>query len=128
MRIPGWLLGILGLLVLVVGTGLCSLTAFSLTRQTAIDLQEVGDPSLTLRCLITGQWPCADAGSADPSTNGSAPVLILTPLVTAVPATDSQKNEPPPVVTPSFNLVDPATALPPTDAPPEPDSNFYSEH
>ncbi len=121
MRIPGWLLGILGLLVLVLGTGLCSLTSFSLTRQTAIDLQEVGDPSLTLRCLITGQWPCADAGSVDPSENSSAPLLILTPLVTVVPATDSQQYEPPPVVTSSFNLVDPATALPPTDALPEPD-------
>ncbi len=121
MRIPGWLLGIVSLLVLVLGTGLCSLTAFSLTKQTAIDLQEVGDPALTLRCLITGQWPCADKGSVDPSSIGSAPVLMLTPLVTVVPATDSQKNEPPPVVTSSVNLVDPATALPPTDALPEPD-------
>ncbi|MDE2820557.1 MAG: LCP family protein [Chloroflexota bacterium] len=121
MRIPGWLMGIVGLLVLVLGTGLCSLTAFSLTRQTAIDLQEVGDPSLTLRCLVTGQWPCADNGSVDPSAQGSAPMLILTPLVTALPAADSQENEPPPVVTTPFNLADPATALPPTDALPEPD-------
>ncbi|MCY4021716.1 MAG: LCP family protein [Chloroflexi bacterium] len=121
MRIPGWLLGIAGLLVLVLGTGVCSLTAFSLTKQTAIDLQEVGDPSLTLRCLITGQWPCTDNSAVDPSAQGSAPVLILTPLVTVVPVTDSQKDDPPPVVTSSFNLVAPATALPPTDALPEPD-------
>lgn len=120
MRIPGWLLGIVGLLVLIIGTGLCSLTAFSLTRQTAIDLQEVGDPSLTLRCLITGQWPCADSVEADLSAQGSAPMLILTPLVTVSPAADPQGAEPPSVITPASGLSDPATALAPTDALPQP--------
>ena len=117
MRIPGWLLGILGLLVLVAGTSVCSLTAFSLTRQTAIDLQETGDPSQTLRCLITDQWPCTDNDSADPSPKGSAPLLILTPFVTAVPVTEAQEHDSPPVVTSSFSLAAAATAIPPTAAP-----------
>lgn len=95
MRIPGWLMGIVSLLVLLVGTGLCSLTAFSLTRQTAIDLQEVGDPALTLRCLITGQFPCSDNDPAEAAPQDSAPLLQLTPLVTVEPASagDAQADD-----------------------------------
>ena len=103
------------MLVLVVGTGLCSLTAFSLTRQTAIDLQEVGDPALTLRCLITGQWPCQD--EVAPSAQGSAPLLKLTPLVTAAAVDDPAQANPPTIAPATSMPVDAAPALPPTATP-----------
>ncbi len=114
MRIPGWLMGILASLVLVVATGLCSLTAFSLTKQTAIDLKEVGDPALTLRCLIRGEWPCSDDNTV---AEGSAPLLVLTPLVTAVPAADPQQDDAPPDVASAVERAEPATALPPAAEP-----------
>lgn len=83
MRVSGWLRGFIGFGALFAAAGICSLTAFLLTRQTVVDLQRSGilldDPLAMLRCVGAGQceddWPAVD----------DAPVLALTPLFTAVP-------------------------------------------
>ena len=120
MRLPGWLLGLIGLLALVAGTSICSLTAFSLSQQTAIDLQETGDPVQMLRCLITGQWPCADDSAAPAAPPESAPVLVLTPFLTAMPAETSRATSPPALVTSAIDPPATATLLQPTALPAAP--------
>ncbi len=104
MRISGCLTFAIVFGALVLLTGLCSFTSFSLTQQTVIDLNaagfEVEDPLATLRCAITGQCQSsAQLGGSD------APMLVLTPLLappletvatpepTATPATDSVINQ-----------------------------------
>lgn len=86
MRVSGWLLGFIGFGALFAAAGICSLTAFLLTRQTVVDLQRSGilldDPLAMLRCVGAGQ--CEDDNSSPPFPV-DAPALALTPLFTAVP-------------------------------------------
>lgn len=83
MRVSGWLLGFIGFGALFAAAGICSLTAFLLTRQTVVDLQRSGilldDPLAMLRCVNSGQCE-ADRPAVD-----DAPALALTPLFTAIP-------------------------------------------
>lgn len=68
--------------LLSAGMAVCAVGSFILAQQTVVDLGTSGlrvdDPVQTLRCFATRQ--CADE-SAD-----EAPPLLLTPLITAIPA------------------------------------------
>ena len=87
MRVSGWLLGFIGFGALFAATGICALTAFLLTRQTVVDLQQSGilldDPLVMLRCVGSGQ---CEADRSSPPVSEDAPVLVLTPLFTAIPS------------------------------------------
>ena len=115
MRIPGWLLGIAVFLALFLGTGICSVTTFSLTQQAVIDLHQtgisVGDAGLIIRCVITGQLPCNPSDAAPSAAKGSAPLLVLTPMLTAVPQESAQASEPAAAVTSALNVVSASTAV-----------------
>ena len=80
MGIRGCLALLIGIGALAVMTSLCSLTTFSLSRQTVIDLNASGfrvdDPVLTIRCALTGK--CDDEAVAA----AEAPLLIITPAAT----------------------------------------------
>lgn len=105
MRLRGCLRVFFVCALLVAMTAVCAVGSFSLAQQTVVDLGASGfrvdDPVQTLRCLATGQ--CAEA-SAD-----EAPPLLLTPLITAIPA------EPLPAATwtPAPQAVFAPTATPP---------------
>ncbi len=95
----------------------CAVGSFTLAQQTVVDLGTSGfrvdDPVQTLRCFATQQ--CADA-SAD-----EAPPVLLTPLITAIPADASPAATWTPA--PQIVLVPSATPLPtvaalPSDLPP----------
>ena len=94
MRVSGLLLGLIGLGVLFVTAGICSLTAFSLTRQTVVDLQASGilldDPLVMLRCVSSAQ--CEEDQASVPQ---QAPLLTLKPLFTAAPSTISPVTDTP---------------------------------
>lgn len=85
MRISGWLAGFIGVGFLFAATGICSLTAFGLTRQAVIDLQASGilvdDPLVMLRCVSSAR--CEEAKAPAPP---EAPLLTLKPLFTATPS------------------------------------------
>ncbi len=82
MRLSGCLAALIAFLALMAATGFCALTSFSLAQNTVVDLNAAGmavdDPLATLRCAITSRCPNAIADS-------NAPVLVLTPLTTALP-------------------------------------------
>ena len=95
MSKSGCLALILGLGALAVLTGLCSYTSFSLSQQTVIDMHASGarvdDPLDTLRCAIAGK--CEDETIRE--SQASAPVLVLTALVTAVPTATAPEADTP---------------------------------
>ena len=107
MRVSRWLLGCVGLGVLLAATGICSLTAFFLTRQAVVDLQGNGilldDPLAALRCVASGQCE-ADPSRLAPAAE-AAPLLALTPLFTAIPVEVS------PVANATAVLAPPATVM-----------------
>jgi len=90
--------------------GFCSVSAFSLSRQAVLDLNSAGfrvdDPLLTIRCAGFGD--CEALSQQLGQAPLSAPVLALTPLVTAPPATGQA-----PAASPSRL---PPTALPTVEA------------
>ena len=107
MRVSRWLLGCVGLGVLLAATGICSLTAFFLTRQAVVDLQGNGilldDPLAALRCVASGQCE-ADPSRLAPAAE-AAPLLALTPLFTAIPTEVS------PMANATAVLAPPATVM-----------------
>lgn len=68
--------------------GVCGFTSYSLAQQTVLDLNAAGfgveNPLLTLRCAITGQ--CEERLPLAPL---NAPLLALTPIVTALPTANA---------------------------------------
>jgi LCP family protein required for cell wall assembly len=109
LRVSGCLAALVLLFALFVLTGLCSITTFGMAQQTVVDLNAAGmavdDPLATLRCALTGR--CESAGAE----SESAPLLILTPLFTPMPARPSAVNTPETVAVTRAVM---ATALPPT--------------
>lgn len=87
MRVSGCLAVLALSFALIVMTGLCAVTSFSLAQQTVVDLNAAGmavdDPLLTLRCAIVGRCERVGAQSIAPPLN--APLLILTPQYTTMP-------------------------------------------
>lgn len=108
MSKSGCLALILGLGALALLTGLCSFTSYSLSQQTVIDMQASGarvdDPLVTLRCVIAGK--CEDETLRE--VHASAPVLVLTSLLTAVPTATSLADTPVATARPTTS----ATAFP----------------
>jgi polyisoprenyl-teichoic acid--peptidoglycan teichoic acid transferase len=88
MRIPGWLM-VVGLVVVFLATGLLSVASFTVTRQLAIDAQDLGiDLSGSTNFeSIPSPTPAvvAIAATATPPANGETPVVAPenTPLPTA---------------------------------------------
>ena len=115
MRIPRWLLGFAAFVALLLGTGICAFTTFSLTQRAVLDLSRTGvpveDPWLMLRCLIIGQAPCERADAAPPSPSGDPPMLVLTPMLTPVPTKAVTSIQPAAAVTSAFNVTRVATAI-----------------
>jgi len=112
LRLSGCLAALVFCLALVVLTGLCSVTSFGLAQQTVVDLNASGmavdDPFATLRCALTGRCESALAEL-------DAPLLILTPEVTATATATSPPTSAPSLVAADATPV--ATSLPPTAVP-----------
>ena len=81
MGMRGCLALFISIAALAVMTSLCSLTTFSLSQQTVIDLNAAGfrvdDPVVTIRCALTGKCEDEALGAVE-----AAPLLILTPAAT----------------------------------------------
>ncbi len=81
---PSGCIVIIALGLFMAATGLCSVTSFSMTRQTVVDLSASGfgveDPLATLRCALGGG--CQKAGALAGNAGDEGPLLILTPLLT----------------------------------------------
>lgn len=112
MRVTGCLAALILGFAFVALTFLCSLTGFSRAQQTVVDLNAAGmavdDPLLILRCAISSR--CQDARAEGDLALLNAPLLILTPLTTAMPTAR------PPTMTPQMIAVAEqpvATAAPP---------------
>jgi len=116
LRVSGCLLG-LGIVVAFLAlTGLCSLSGFSIAREAVLDLNAAGlavdDPLATLRCALSQECERARVDGVSPPAN--APLLELTPLITAVATSPPPTESPTPRPAQETPL---ATALPPTPAP-----------
>lgn len=122
MRPTGCLALIFGIGAFAILTGLCSISTFSLSQQTVIDLNAAGfrvdDPIITVRCAITGNCEGLDpkAGAAP----DDAPVLVLTPAATYMMATAPAATKPPPTAT-DVPLATAAPTLAATAAPTQPE-------
>ncbi len=116
MRVSGCLAGLGIIVALLALTGLCSFTGFVLAQRTVVDLNAAGlavdDPLTTLRCAITGR--CDDVAADLNARPLNAPLLQLTPLITAAPSSPPPTSEPAP---PRAQATPLPTALPPTPAP-----------
>ena len=110
MRKSSCLAALISFGALAVITGLCAFTSFSLSRQTVIDMSASGfrvdDPLETIRCAIAGK--CESLGDAFGASPQTAPTLVLTPLITAMPTSTTAANMPMPRATVAAQ----ATALP----------------
>ena len=119
MQKSGCLRAFLVFALLAAFLSLCGVGSFALTRQTVVDLGASGfgveDPLRTLRCAA---WQQCDTDSAL-----EAPLLVLTPLVTAAATVAPQAAidtpapgiDSAPSATPMPTLAAQATALPPFD-------------
>ena len=117
MRKSGCLAVLMSFGALAVVTGLCAFTSFSLSRQTVIDMSASGfrvdDPLETIRCAFSGKCKSeSDSFGAIPQT---APTLVLTPLITAMPTAIPVASTPMPTATVAAQ----ATALPTQASAPE---------
>ena len=116
LPMPRWLLGFAALVTLIMGTGLCALTTFSLTQQAVLDLHRTGmpveDPWQALRCVITGQWPCDLGNGSLAAPGGESPLLVLTPMLTPQAIEPARANQPAAVVTSAFAAAGRSTAAP----------------
>ncbi len=110
MRKSGCLAVLISIGALAVITGLCAFTSFSLSQQAVIDMSASGfrvdDPLETIRCAMAGK--CESAGNAFGASPQTAPTLVLTPLITAMPTSTPAANTPIPRATVAAQ----ATALP----------------
>ena len=120
MRRRSCLALIMSLGALAVFTGLCSLTTFSLSRQTVIDLGAAGfrvdDPVATIRCALTGQCEGDEVAGTLPQ---HAPLLVLTPAATTMATTSlpsTSTSLPPPSATAALAATA-APTLAPTSVP-----------
>ena len=124
MRVPRWIPGSLIFLALALGTGFCAFTAFSLTQQTVIDLGRTGllveDPAQMIGCVFRGDWGCPQRSAPPPSPPESAPLILLTPLLTATPWAAPATSQPIMTATAAELTAPtpaPATATPAPDLP-----------
>ena len=118
MRVSGCLAALVFFGALILLTGLCSLTSFSLAQQTVVDLNAAGmtvdDPLATLRCALTGS--CENGPLEGPRLR--APLLMLTPLTTALPTAAGATSPPVTVAEEETGALTVApTAVSPTEAP-----------
>ena len=118
MRISSCLTALFAISALAGATALCAFTSFGLTQQAVVDLGAAGfgveDPLDTLRCAFGGRChgePMAGTRLED------APLLILTPYVTAVPTAIPVLSRPLPASTPAVDAPTTAPRTAPTSAP-----------
>ena len=94
MRVSGFLLGIVGFIVLIAFTGICAIFTYGLSRDTAIDFWENGIAVESAGEVVQAVFNPQDFEALPTATPGQVEVVIpsITPISTIAPVVATQNS------------------------------------